>query len=91
MSLRDISDQDLADDIASLTASLRQYGAEQRRRASVKSVESIRDEIEELHRQLASPPEGWFTFGTHIDRPEVQLEFWGDDDGLPLWERPKRP
>lgn len=35
------------------------------------------------------PPEGWFTFGTHVDQP-VKLEFSEDtsEDGLPLWERP---
>lgn len=37
------------------------------------------------------PPEGWFTFGHHADQPAVVLEFSSevDEDGLPLWERPK--
>lgn len=36
-------------------------------------------------------PEGWFTFGHHADQPTVVLEFSSevDEDGLPLWERPK--
>ncbi|MBF4459504.1 hypothetical protein [Pseudoclavibacter sp. VKM Ac-2867] len=41
---------------------------------------------------LASPPPGWSTFGTHIDQPDVELEFWGAEtslDGLPIWERPR--
>lgn len=39
-------------------------------------------------KELATPPAGWFTFGTHVDRP-VTLEFWGhDESGLPIWERP---
>jgi hypothetical protein len=35
------------------------------------------------------PPEGWFTFGTHIDQP-IRLEFSTEtgEDGIPLWERP---
>jgi hypothetical protein len=43
-----------------------------------------------LTRQLMSPPEGWYTFGYHAQRPPVpELEFWGqDEDGDPLWERP---
>ena len=42
-----------------------------------------------LQRQLASPPPGWHTFGTHIGQPEIALEFWGDDGaGFPIWERP---
>lgn len=41
-----------------------------------------------LQRELASPPAGWFPFGTHLDTP-VQLEWWGTgDDLMPLWERP---
>lgn len=39
-------------------------------------------------KQLASPPPGWFTFGTHIEQPDVALEFWGDEGGVPIWERP---
>lgn len=35
------------------------------------------------------PPSGWFMFGTHVDQPNVQLEFWGEgEDNLPIWERP---
>ena len=36
-----------------------------------------------------NPPAGWFTLGTHIDS-ETTLEFWGMEDGLPIWERPAR-
>jgi hypothetical protein len=37
------------------------------------------------------PPEGWFTFGTHVDDPRP-LEFSEEvgEDLLPLWERPRR-
>lgn len=47
----------------------------------------------DLVRQLADPPDGWSTFGTHIDPAtgkalDVELEFWGDDGGVPIWERP---
>lgn len=45
---------------------------------------------QELHRlrvELASPPDGWSTFGTHADT-DADLEFWGDDQGTPIWERP---
>lgn len=41
---------------------------------------------------LATPAPGWFTFGTHVDQPGVELEFWGTEtslDGLPIWERPR--
>lgn len=30
---------------------------------------------------------GWSTFGTHVDQPDVVLEFAGDDDGVPEFER----
>lgn len=35
-------------------------------------------------------PEGWYTFGTHVDQPDVRLEFSDEvgEDGLPWWERP---
>jgi hypothetical protein len=35
------------------------------------------------------PPEGWSTFGSHVDEP-VRLEFSEElaDDLMPLWERP---
>lgn len=46
-----------------------------------------RTEYLALQRQLASPPAGWFPFGHHIDIPDP-LEFWGDQGGIPLWERP---
>jgi hypothetical protein len=46
----------------------------------------------EAYGRLAlTPPPGWSIYGTHVDRPGVELEFWGADgapDGLPLWERP---
>lgn len=38
------------------------------------------------------PPPGWFTFGTHVDEPEVELEFSDEvdpADGLPRFERPR--
>lgn len=36
---------------------------------------------------LLRPVEGWYLFGTHVDR-NVALEFWGIDiDGMPVWER----
>jgi len=47
-----------------------------------------RTEYEELQRQLTQPPTGWYVFGTHIDQPDVRLEFWGDEGGVPIWERP---
>jgi hypothetical protein len=33
---------------------------------------------------------GWSPFGTHVSQPEMirHLEFDGDQDGLPMWERP---
>lgn len=40
----------------------------------------------------ATPPDGWFVFGHHMDSPDVPLEFWGGhvtDDGMPVWERPR--
>ena len=45
----------------------------------------------ELMVTLASPPSGWFVLGSHIDDPDVDLEFWGNDAGVPLWERPAAP
>ena len=50
-------------------------------------LSGYRVEYERLQRQLASPPPGWFVFGTHIDAPDVALEFWGDEGGVPIWER----
>lgn len=39
-----------------------------------------------------SPPDGWFTFGSHAGVDFIgRLEFWGEEfseDGLPIWERP---
>lgn len=37
----------------------------------------------------SQPPQGWYTFGTHVDIP-VSLEFSEEKDeaGMPLWERP---
>lgn len=38
------------------------------------------------------PPEGWFTFGTHVDQipPGTRLLFSEEsgEDSLPLWEKP---
>lgn len=31
---------------------------------------------------------GWLPFGSHVDQPDIPLEFEGDDGGVPLWERP---
>lgn len=38
-----------------------------------------------------TPPEGWYTFGTHIGSPAI-LEFSAekDEEGFPYWERPAR-
>lgn len=38
----------------------------------------------------AAPPEGWFTFGTHVDST-YPLDFSKETDeaGDPLWERPR--
>lgn len=47
------------------------------------------EELRRLNVQFASPPPGWFTFGTHVDS-DVKLEFWGDDAGVPIWERPAK-
>ena len=42
-----------------------------------------------LKLQVVDPPEGWWTFGTHLHFAG-ELEFWGTgEDLLPLWERPK--
>lgn len=51
-------------------------------------LEGYKTQYKDLQHQLASPPPGWFTFGTHIDQPDVMLEFWGDEGGIPIWERP---
>jgi hypothetical protein len=41
--------------------------------------------------QLATPPLGWYTFGSHAHVRGDELEFWGDDGtGLPIWERPRQ-
>ena len=49
----------------------------------------------ELKDAVVRPPEGWFTLGTHAStadltagEPDLALEFWGMEGGLPLWERP---
>lgn len=52
--------------------------------------QSISADYCRLQQMKASPPAGWFNFGTHIDR-DGSLEFWGEEfaeDGLPIWERP---
>lgn len=56
----------------------------------------LRAEYDYLIRMLSSPPPGWYVLGTHIDPDtgkalDVELEFWGDDGGVPFWERPKPP
>lgn len=37
-----------------------------------------------------TPPPGWSTFGTHVDRGYQHLLFSPlyDEDGLPFWEKP---
>jgi hypothetical protein len=36
-----------------------------------------------------TPPEGWFTFGTHVDIPgPLEFSTETDEAGMPLWERP---
>jgi hypothetical protein len=40
-----------------------------------------------------APPAGWEAFGSHVDRPDVVLEFSAEvdaEDGLPLWERERK-
>lgn len=51
-------------------------------------VALLADWVAGVMRQLANPPEGWSTFGTHVDQPGVTLELWGELDGTPIWERP---
>jgi hypothetical protein len=44
----------------------------------------------EFDSEFRDPPDGWFMFGSHADRPfEGPLEFSTetDDAGMPLWER----
>lgn len=58
------------------------------------NLETQVEEYDYLLEQLSSPPPGWYVLGTHIDREtgkalDVELEFWGDDGGVPFWERPK--
>tara|TARA_R110002051_G_scaffold60546_9_gene110969 strand:+ start:77109 stop:77507 length:399 start_codon:yes stop_codon:yes gene_type:complete len=51
-------------------------------------LRGIAEEYRALKNQLLEPPRGWFVLGSHIDQPDVCLEFWGDEGGVPLWERP---
>lgn len=52
-------------------------------------ITQLREERQQIAKQFASPPPGWFTFGSHVDQPDVKLEFWGEDTGGdPIWERP---
>lgn len=39
----------------------------------------------------SEPPTGWYLFGSHVDQPDVPLEFSAElgEDLLPLWERPR--
>lgn len=49
-----------------------------------------RSEYKRLLQELASPPDDWHTFGSHIDCYNSPLEWWGDDGGgIPIWERHK--
>lgn len=45
--------------------------------------------LQNLRKQLvATPPDGWVTFGSHVDQPDIRLEFWGSDlDLMPVLER----
>lgn len=54
-------------------------------------LHGYRDEYLAMKQQLVQPPAGWSVFGTHIDSPDVALEFWGNDGGMPIWERPAPP
>lgn len=57
--------------------------------SAIRQLIGYRTEFLALQRQVATPPDGWFTFGHHADDPDKpQLEFWGDEHGIPLWERP---
>jgi len=48
----------------------------------------LQNTIDELRISLATPPPGWFTFGTHAGQ-DLPMEFWGNDQGgTPIWERP---
>lgn len=61
--------------------------------AFVRGVEWHNDQTMWAALALASPPPGWYPFGTHGGpRKKVPpLEFWGrDESGLPIWERPKK-
>lgn len=38
------------------------------------------------------PPEGWHTFGTHVEYSgEIEFSLATDEDGFPLWERAVDP
>lgn len=55
------------------------------------NLEAQVEEYDYLLEQLASPPPGWYTLGTHVNLEtgealDVELEFWGDDGGVPFWE-----
>jgi hypothetical protein len=49
-------------------------------------IRVLREEMSLLRQQFASPPPGWEPFGTNIDYPGP-VEFWGNEHGLPIWER----
>lgn len=56
---------------------------------TIRHLIGYRTEYDALRRELATPPAGWFPFGHHVTQPNVgELEFWGDEAGLPIWERP---
>lgn len=53
------------------------------------SGDAYKHDSEHLRQQLASPPPGWSTFGSHVDS-DVPLQFWGESPaGDPIWERPE--
>lgn len=68
------------------------YKAKVAARELMKAVRA--DERAPFQLILAMPAPGWFTFGSHADQPDLELEFWGAEtslDGLPIWERPAAP
>jgi hypothetical protein len=78
--------QDFESGDALYRADLLEFAAKARRLADL--AEGTQMWVAEAFRlaQIA----GWSAFGTHIDQPTIELEFSGqDEDGQPLWERPK--
>ena len=75
-----------ADPAEQLLATFTEDSAEAR---TIRHLIGYRTEYDALRRELATPPAGWFPFGHHVTKPDVgTLEFWGNEAGLPIWERP---